>query len=430
MMASPFRVPRGMLAEIATGGGGREAIQLLVRVRRSRTLLLISELLRETRAMGHPQAPIAAAAAAELSRIAAAAPSAVNTVLDHPSIGTWARHQALLVRGDAALARPGDLAAVVVASAVRARIAVTLPVAVSGPAFSLPSLGWADLGSSGSEVAVRPGPGGVELERGGIRAHVPDDPATDGERWHGLPRLEAGPVRLLLDPWQHVHLPPLLRASAAAGWPPAHAQWRDRIAAGVDILAERHPEVAAELAAAITVLTPLGADSGPTSVTLADGFGCIFLSLPPDGRTAAETLTHELQHGKLSALLDLFPLLAGDPTELFYAPWRPDPRPLLGVLHGTYAHLGVTAFWRRERQTKAHRADIEFARWRSVTLTTAETLLARADLTALGRDFVDNIAAQLRVWADEPIPAAALAVAAAQADEHRHAWLAAAHLPG
>jgi HEXXH motif-containing protein len=32
-----------------------------------------------------------------------------------------------------------------------------------------------------------------------------------------------------------------------------------------------------------------------------------------------------------------------------YAPWRPDPRPLLGPFHRAYAHLGVADLWNRRR---------------------------------------------------------------------------------
>jgi HEXXH motif-containing protein len=144
----------------------------------------------------------------------------------------------------------------------------------------------------------------------------------------------------------------------------------------------------------------------------------VFLSLGPDARSVAVTLAHELQHTKLVALMDLFPLLRPDPAERFYAPWRDDPRPLAGLLHGTYAHLGVAGFWRRERDHDEG-GHVEFARWRAAALDATATMLGSGRLTEIGRDFVTGMAEVLAGWADEPVPATALERARALADEHR-----------
>ena len=53
------------------------------------------------------------------------------------------------------------------------------------------------------------------------------------------------------------------------------------------------------------------------------------------------TLTHELQHTKLNAVMYLFELLEPVAGERFYAPWRDDPRPLGGFLQGIYAFFGI-----------------------------------------------------------------------------------------
>ncbi len=349
-------------------------------------------------------------------------------MLAHPSVGAWARQESLLLRrpGGGALARPATLATVVVAAAVHAGVDAAVPVADQrGGDFPLPSLGVAHLPPTGGEVEVVAGGGGTSLRRGGGEVFVPEDPHQDVPGWRGLRRIDLGAVGFLLDPWAHVHLPAELRAGADAAWPLDVEQWCDRLAGGWAVLTERHPEVAAEVAAAVGVLTPLGAAGGPTSVTLADGFGCVFLSLPVDDRAAAETLAHELQHAKLTVVLDLFPLVASDPGRLFYAPWRDDARPLLGVLHGTYAHLGVTAFWRRERGLPGDRAEVEFIRWRIATLSAAGTLLAEADLTPMGRFFVERIAETLRGWGTDEVSADAVAAAEAMSREHRATWLAA-----
>src|SRR5690606_2824855 len=110
--------------------------------------------------------------------------------------------------------------------------------------------------------------------------------------------------------------------------------------------------------AGVRALVPVSPPTGSSGVsaTSVDAFGAVALSLPSDAPALAATLVHEFQHTKLSALLDLVPLLRPDRTTpeeqatsgkvaQCYAPWRPDPRPLSGLLQGVYAHLGLCGFW-------------------------------------------------------------------------------------
>jgi HEXXH motif-containing protein len=230
----------------------------------------------------------------------------------------------------------------------------------------------------------------------------------------------------LLDGWAPGELAPDLRVDDS----PDVVLWRARIAQGWALLVRDHREVAEELAASVTVLTPLRAPpSGVNSATVVDAFGCVFLSLPPDAASVAVTLAHELQHIKLNALLDLFEMLDPVAGERFYAPWRDDPRPLAGLLHGTYAYTGVSAFWRRQRACEtsaalASHADMEFAHWRVSTLEAARRLLGSGRLTPVGRRFVAGMAEVLGLWCAEPVPKEALVAASRRSAEHRARWSA------
>ena len=65
----------------------------------------------------------------------------------------------------------------------------------------------------------------------------------------------------------------------------------------------------------------------------------------------SELLVHEMQHVKLIALRDLFDLFDRADAGRSTVPWRPDGRPIEGLLHGTYAHLAIAELWRsRARQ--------------------------------------------------------------------------------
>ncbi|WP_367137553.1 HEXXH motif-containing putative peptide modification protein [Saccharothrix sp. HUAS TT1] len=375
MTVAPFRVPEADFAALARGGGGASAVRTLRLARRSRTLLLIRSIADD---------PAARPAFALLREVARVAPGAVDRVLDHPSVGAWATRTALAMRrGEDA--RPAELAFTAAAAAVRAGVAVDLEFPPA-PVFALPSLG----------VVVGPG-----------LAYSP------------LPEVDLGGCVLQLDLWAGGGVPdglPVARSADVAGW-------RAALRAAWELLSRDHPALAAEFAEVVTVVTPMpSSPSGTSSATVADAFGCVFLSPAPDAETLAVTLVHEAQHSKLVALMDLFALVEPGRDGLFYAPWREDPRPAAGLLHGTYAHLGVAGFW-RSRPGAA--AQAEYARWRSAALITAETLLGSDALTPTGARFVTEMATVLRAWCAEPLPPAAIAVADAEAAAHEARWRAA-----
>jgi HEXXH motif-containing protein len=148
------------------------------------------------------------------------------------------------------------------------------------------------------------------------------------------------------------------------------------------------------------------------------------MSLPPDPVTCAVTLAHEVQHLKLGALLDLVTLAEADDGRRYYAPWRDDPRPLQGLLQGTYAYLGVTGFWWRQRRlpNAPRNADAEFARWREATELAAETLRSSGRLTRAGLDFVSEMSRTLETWYEEPVSGGAMTLARDAAEAHLARW--------
>ncbi|GAA0262597.1 HEXXH motif domain-containing protein [Saccharothrix mutabilis subsp. mutabilis] len=371
-MPALSRMPRPTFDALARGGGGPAAVRLLVGARRSRTLQLIRHI-----------ADRSAVARRALEVVKTLPAAAVHRVVDHPAVGEWATRTAI-GRGS-----PAGLAFVAAAAAVRARASVVVDLPRSGTA-SLPTLGRLE-GHPHGRVAVdgltwRPAPEVV----------VPDGPTFALEHWP-----DGGPP---------TRLP--LTAEFDVG------RWQDTITAAWSVLTRAHGEVAAELAAAITVLTPL-ATPGVNSATHADAFGCVFLSLPHDPESAALTLAHELQHTKLVALMDLFPLVRKDSGQRFYAPWRTDPRPAIGLLHGAYAHLGVAGFCLRAGR------ETEFARWRRAALDVSNTLLAGAALTDTGRDFVQCMATTLEQWCTIKVSPSAQHEADHLAATHRTRWRAA-----
>ncbi|MFI6024128.1 HEXXH motif domain-containing protein [Amycolatopsis magusensis] len=362
--------------------------------------------------------------------------AAVAPVLFGPQAGLWAA-TALRRLSEASSGDPvplwvdlGYLHLTAVASAIRAGVPFRARVPVRDGAVVLPTLGLARLPggrrweiaevhhSAGNRVWVR-GPAGT--------VRLPDDPTADGRGWLATRRLRADGVELWLDdldPYRGFTepLPPERIPDEDA------AAWADRLTAAWGLLSHQFPAAAAEIRAGLSTLVPTPATSRFTtfSASTADAFGCVVLSLPPDPVTFAVTLVHEFNHSKLSALLELVELHGPDRGDRFYAPWRDDPRPLSGLLHGVYSFLGVTGFWRRHRHAAGgagkHWAEFEFAHWREQTARAARTLAGARGLTALGRRFTGVMERQLESWCEEPVPAELVEIARRANLDHYATW--------
>ncbi|MEV0895918.1 HEXXH motif-containing putative peptide modification protein [Actinoplanes sp. NPDC049802] len=219
------------------------------------------------------------------------------------------------------------------------------------------------------------------------------------------------------------------------------------------------------------------------SATSAEAFGAVAMSAPPDPVALAVGLLHETQHSVLNAVHLLFDLVhparagqteagspdgrstdrqsedprsedartgdartedartedartedarTGDartaegrstdgalPGESHYSPWRNDPRPALGVLHGAYAYLAVTRFW-RARAGRA--AEFEFARWRAAVAGAASGLLDGGELTSAGARFVTALLGEVRPWLGEPVDPEVERLAVLAGTDHRLRW--------
>ncbi|GGM47079.1 HEXXH motif domain-containing protein [Micromonospora sonchi] len=430
VILAEHRLPARVLDELAAGRGGVAAVERLRAAQRSKTLLAVRALVLLVRETRHPDE----AAVCSAYRLLTALPPAERTAaLGHPPVAAWAFGTAsLLRRGEPGATHPGLLAAVAAAAAVRAGTDADLDVPLDPGAagrLDLPGLGTVLLPPSTRRARVRVSDGRARAYGAGERIDIGTGPPTD-PRWRPVPRLEVAhrglPLSLLLDTpaWRHV---PAAGTGHRIGGTVTGA-WRSRLAGGWRLLVEHHRPVAGEISAALRVLAPLPAPrAGTRSGTFHHAFGSVTMSMPPDARSAAVTLAHEIQHLKLAALTDMFALIEPGPRELFYAPWRRDPRPLDALLQGAYAHLGVAGFWRRQtRVARAgaprHHAEVEFARWHRAADETVRVLAAQRRLTPVGRRLVHGMAGMLDRWAGEPVSRQAATEAGRLLDAHRARW--------
>jgi uncharacterized protein len=432
MNVRSHRLPDDVFGALAVGGGGIRAIHHLAAAQYSKQMLLLRGVVDTAESLGHPQAAQARRAYDLLAAIQEQASGDVDTVVRHPAVGAWAWRTLRALHGGRAMvgAEPGRFAALAAAAAIRSRIPCTLDVPVADGAITLPSLGVATLPGRASAAVVRCAADGAAVFAAGGRVLVPADPDESAPGWRPLPRIvaeECGTtLHLLIDDLDPFRMPattniaPRLTAEDI-GW------WRAALREAWTLLVRYHPATAEEIAAAIRVLTPLSSPlDGQISASSRETFGTVALSAPPDARSFALTLCHEVQHAKLTAVIDIVALTRPDDGQRWYAPWRDDPRPIGALLQGSYAHLGVSGFWHRQRQYEngaaAVHAHSEFLRWQAASQLVVASLLASGRLTPTGEQFVGGMARTLSSWEDELVPAEARMIARQNAERHLAHW--------
>ncbi|MFC7385235.1 FxsB family cyclophane-forming radical SAM/SPASM peptide maturase [Sphaerisporangium rhizosphaerae] len=400
-------------AELASGYGGVHAIDRLDAGQQS---------LRRTLLAGVGGASTNLDAWRLLTLVDREARPVLDSVLAHPYVREWAVG---CLKGKI---DDGHLAAIAAVAAIRAGISAALRVPVRDGVLHLPSLGR--LAADGAADAM------VETGEGHFRAHTGDRVVTIDL---GSPRAATDwwPVRrLIADGWS-VALDDVDLYRDCHQWPAAErlsdeefARWATVFAEAWALIQRDHAAYAPALAAGLSTIVPLAPHphgSGISS-TARDAFGAVAAALPEDEEAAslALLLIHEFQHVKLGAVLDIHHLYDPKDSGLYYAPWRPDPRPFEGLLQGTYAHLAVTDFWRVRRLIDqgdaGHRAAVQFARWRSLTAEAIETLAGSGALTAKGTAFVKVMRATIRRWISESVSMGAEREASEAAAAHRAAW--------
>lgn len=126
------------------------------------------------------------------------------------------------------------------------------------------------------------------------------------------------------------------------------AAWAAGLREALGIVAAYLPELAAEMAAVLQQVVPVGYDERRhVSASYQEAIGTVYLSLHPNAMTLAEALIHEFSHNKINLLFELDAVLENAFTPLYPSPVRPDPRPLHGVLLAVHAFVPVAELYRR-----------------------------------------------------------------------------------
>lgn len=132
------------------------------------------------------------------------------------------------------------------------------------------------------------------------------------------------------------------------------------------------------------------------SATFREAPGLIAMSRSNDASVLAEAIVHEYHHTKLNVLLNVAHMGEGLGRPVHYSPWRTDPRPLLGILHGAFTFQAILRFWAEFReagletlaQDRLDQRMFEISRQVAVAVA---TLRDHAKLTEMGVALVDAI---------------------------------------
>lgn len=291
-----------------------------------------------------------------------------------------------------------------------------------GP-FAIPSLDNVQLIRTGVSFGANSNIGAVEIHAGSVAFHTNDGGrvsvsitahAPDPTRSLPLRRIEDASIDLGRSDHQ------IERDEAAIeGLAP-------KLDKALAWIATASPAIARLIASQIQILVPLRQNAtAQFSFTLSNLPGLLFVGGSDRLLPIVEAIVHETGHARLHHANEIHPLARGEQREEYYSPWRNDPRPATGVLHGAYVFALVLAFWIEalDRSGSTLGAEDEaYIRSRialvTVQLREAADVLGKADLTPFSQNVLGQIRGMLPVSAPPHITAldmeAAMRAAAAK----------------
>jgi HEXXH motif-containing protein len=427
--ASVHVLSRKTFESVAGGTGDAGDVAQLTDTERSwrvTGLLYVIEELSAVR-LSSPLASIEDARTLLVRAAEADEPAAAEVSL-YPTAGIWISHILRRLRGVVKDDSPlwldvGYLHDLAAAAAIRADIDFSITVPVRDGAVVLPSLGMAVFPDPRGEAAeVRRTAGKTTITVGEFKVRL----AGDDLGWRPLPRCESevdgARIALTLDdvdPYRDLcgySAPAPLDAEALH-------RWREAIDNAWRILAGQDRRRAERVAAAVRLLIPLPSAEQyrPLSASCDEAYAAVMASMPDEAAQLAVTLVHETQHVMLGAMMHLFEFVDNPGGALLYAPWRDDPRPLSGMLQGTYAFVGVADYLRERHEPIAQ---FEFALWRHQLGRVLSQLCGDPRLSEYGQELVTALADTVATWADTPVPQKILELATTIAADHHGQWRA------
>jgi HEXXH motif-containing protein len=375
------RVTPTQLAELASGAGSPASMRVLRAGQLSRQLLL----LRYIADAAPSKDALATLDAARDHDSAAAA-----WVIADPMIGAWTAHAVRKLHcGKPDEADLGQLAALAAVVAARAGVDADLAVTRHGADAMIPTVGLLTGLGHGETLHLQVRSGRLTVTNG------------EAARRLDLRRLTVGgePARSItlddVSPYRDAyHAPARPRLSVRDA-----ERWQGLFAEAWEVLSRHAGDRAVQAAELLRTIVPLREDGSREmrSATARHVFGALGTTMPSSGTAMAVTLIHEGSHSMLNSLLHLESLFDRRDPALYFAPWRPDPRPIWGLFHGIFAFLAVADMMNRLRAQPAQEsaAERQFAVVRGQLRLALDSLLEAPSLTESGRQFATRMAERL-----------------------------------
>jgi HEXXH motif-containing protein len=351
--------------------------------------------------------------------------AAMNWVVSYPAFGFWCRVAYELIERDAHIKMPGlhiashlrTFPRYLLSAAWKSQSVLETPVAVDVHG-NLVLPGWRlalilGIDFAGRTVLCRVKRDVLEIDlRGQSTVTIPQSALGDAVSEDRLlaemkskgvlvrfPRVAAGFIEVN-DSDDDLRLPGRVKAEFQPLDDVSTVEWQEMLSEAWETLLDTDAALAAEIRATLKVIVPV-VSSNPTkhlSATYSETWGTVHMSYSRRVAVILEALVHEYMHNKLNTLLSVDPVIVGPTNEaIFYSPFRSDPRPLLGLLHGIFAFHGVTRFWEVFlRRPQAH-ADGAWVQRRALELyckvqIAINDLQSVAQLTPIGKTLLDTIA--------------------------------------
>jgi len=410
---------RARFSRLCAGAVDAETVAMLRDSQHSRRRILLSALFGELdgRVTGAEQAWRI------LATVDRDAPTVLAEVLMSPLVGVWLvrilrRLRGVATDGPELSVELGLLGSLAGAVAIRGHVPCVLEVPAVDGVVTLPTVGQVRFGTATGPATLTVTPDGVTVSAGGRTCPVPGGP-----EFFPVRRLEvvAGDLRLDVEvddstPYREfsVPLPPRPLDPAELG------ELAVRVDRAWQVLTRWHPGFAEEIAAGTATLTPRMSSSTVVGSSSPMAFGAVAAATDGSAESLAATLVHEFQHSKLNAVFGLVRLHT-DTSASWYVPWRDDPRPLSGVLHGIYAFTSSVEFWAVQRHHVAD-ATFRFAYRRQQVQTTIDVVRHSPNLTGLGGELVDGASRRLDRCAVDDVPAEVTDLIDTVMVEHRAIW--------
>lgn len=157
------------------------------------------------------------------------------------------------------------------------------------------------------------------------------------------------------------------------------------------------PELGARLDSSVDWYFPIDSPDQMThnSFSVRYLFGAIFLSAAYEDLRLAEAMVHEFHHNELYLLQESEMLAGVVENDVFYSPFRPDPRPFDGLMHALFVFTGVANFIARAERLPTMTAQARGLRHRRCEvvrqLRIGLTQVPSARLTPIGAELVELV---------------------------------------